>query len=129
MLREGLAYQAQSSLADYLDRGMLHVWRARSCHLLMQIHDAILIQFDERKEDDVIQLVRKQLEFPIRLKGNRLFSIPYGVKTGWNWGPYSEENPDGLKTYEPGDKRRRSPPTSLLDRRFYRTYRKVSSYS
>lgn len=132
-LREGLAYMAQSSLADYLDRGLLRVWRARSCQLLMQIHDAILVQFDERKEDDVIQLVREQLEFPLGLKGGRMFTIPYGVKTGWNWGAYDDEhperNPDGLKTYHPGDKRKRTPTPSFLDRHFYRTYRKVSSYT
>jgi len=95
----------------------------------MQIHDAILVQFEEQREDDVVQLIRDQLEFAIPLKGGRMFSIPYGVKTGWNWGAYSESNPDGLKTYKPGDKRKRTPPTSLLDRRFYRTYRKVSPYS
>ena len=128
-LREGLAYMAQSSLADYLDRGMLNVWRGKACQLLMQIHDAILVQFDERKEDSVVELVRKQLEFSIPLKGGRLFTIPYGVKTGWNWGAYSERNPDGLKTYHPGDKRRRTPPLGLLDRHFRPAHRRVSSYS
>jgi DNA polymerase I len=126
-LREGLAYQAQSSLADYLDRGMLNVWRERKVQLLMQIHDAILVQFDERLEDGLVELVRKRLEFPLVLKGGRVFTIPYGMKTGWNWGTYSESNPDGLKTYHPGDKRKRTPPTPLMDRRFYGTYRKVST--
>jgi DNA polymerase I len=121
-LREGLAYMAQSSLADYLDRGMLNVWRSRCCQILMQIHDAILVQYPEQREEQVVELVRKQLEFHIPLKGSRLFRIPYGVKTGWNWGAFSESNPDGLKTYHPGDKRRRQAPTNLLDRRFYRTY-------
>ena len=121
-LREGLAYQAQSSLADYLDRGMLNVWRARSCQLLMQIHDAILIQYPEHEEDRVVRLVLQQLQFPLDLKGGRVFTIPYGVKTGWNWGAYSESNPDGLKTYHPGDKRRRQTSLNLLDRHFYRTY-------
>ena len=135
-LREALAYQAQSSLADYLDRGMLNVWRGRSCQLLMQIHDAILVQFKERDEDDVVQHIREQLEYAIPLNGGRMFSIPYGVKTGWNWGNvlYDRDgkvigNPDGLKTYHPGDKRERKPPTSLLDRRFYRTHRSFSPYA
>src|SRR6516162_3549119 len=121
-LREGLAYMAQSSLADYLDRGMLNVWRSRCCQILMQIHDAILVQYPERREEQTIELVRGQLEFSIPLKGSRLFRIPYGVKTGWNWGAHSEGNPDGLKTYHHGDKRRRQAPTNLLDRRFYRTH-------
>ena len=128
-LREGLAYMAQSSLADYLDRGMLKVWRARSCQLLMQIHDAILVQFDERREDDCIKQIRSQLEFAIPLKGGRVFSIPYGVKTGWNWGTFTRDNPDGLKTYHPGDKRKRTPTPDFLDRHFHGTHRKVSAHS
>jgi DNA polymerase-1 len=128
-LREGLAYQAQSSLADYLDRGMLNVWRSRCCQVLMQIHDAILVQYPEQREDETVELVRKQLEFSIPLQGSRMFRIPYGVKTGWNWGAFSESNPDGLKTYHPGDKRKRTPQVTFLDRRFYRTYRKVSPHT
>jgi len=121
-LREALAYDPQSSLADYLDRGMLNVWRSGVCQILMQIHDAILIQYPEQREDETIKLVREQLEFSIPLARARVFRIPYGVKTGWNWGSYSEENPDGLKEYSHKDQRRRTPPTSLLDRRFYRIY-------
>ena len=113
---------AQSSLADYLDRGMLNVWRRRCCQVLMQIHDAILVQYPEQREEQAIELVREQLEFSIPLSGSRMFRIPYGVKTGWNWGVYSESNPDGLKTYHHSDHRRRQAPTNLLDRHFYRTY-------
>ena len=121
-LREGLAYQAQSSLADYLDRGMLNVWRSRCCQVLMQIHDAILVQYPEQREEQTVELVRKQLEFSIPLQGSRMFRIPYGVKTGWNWGAFSESNPDGLKTYHHKDQRRRQTSTNLMDRHFYRTY-------
>jgi hypothetical protein len=93
----------------------------------MQIHDAILIQYPDRDEDHTIQLVRKQLAFPISLPGKRVFTIPYGVATGWNWGKHSEKNPDGLKYYTPGDKRRRTPPLSILDRKFPRLHRQFGS--
>ena len=123
-IRQAIAYDPQGSLADILNNGMLNVWRARDCQVLMQIHDAILIQYPEHEEDKIVGLVRKQLEFPISLANNRVLTIPYGVKTGWNWGAYDETtNPDGLKTYRPGDKRKRSAPVPILDRVIRRVYR------
>jgi DNA polymerase-1 len=123
-LRQAIAYDPQGSLADILNNGMLNVWRQRSCQILMQIHDAILVQYPEREEDHVVELVRKQLEFPLSLANARMFTIPYGVKTGWNWGSYDEEtNPDGLKSYRPGDKRKRTTPVPFVDRVIRRVYR------
>jgi DNA polymerase-1 len=124
-LRDALAYDPQGSLADIVNRGMLAVWRARSCQILMQIHDAILIQYPERDEDRVLELVREQLRFPLHLANSRVFEIPYGIATGWNWGKYSEKNPDGLKSYRSGDERRRTPPLSILDRKFSRVHRQL----
>lgn len=118
-LREAIAYDPQGSLADILNNGMLNVWRYRDCTLLMQIHDAILFQYPEEMEDEIVPKVLEQLKYPIHLNKDRTFIIPYGCKTGWNWGAYdANKNPDGLKTYRPGDKRRRTPQVSILDRRF-----------
>jgi len=123
-LREAIAYDPQGSLADILNRGMLEVWRARNCELLMQIHDAILVQYPESREDEVLPLIQSRLRVPITLEGGRDFTIPYGVATGWNWGKYdAETNPDGLRAYAPGDKRRRTPEVSILDRSFRRLHR------
>jgi DNA polymerase I len=122
-LREAIAYDPQGSLADILNRGMLEVWRRRDCQLLMQIHDAILIQYPEGEEDRVIPKVLRALEFPIELRGKRRFRIPYEVKTGWNWGEFNDENPEGLKDYHPGDSRRRRPEVSILDREFRSVHR------
>jgi DNA polymerase-1 len=120
-LREAIAYDPQGSLADIVNSGMLQVWRAGSCELLMQVHDAILIQYPEHLEDTVIPTVRKQLEYPITLRNGRRLIIPYGCATGWNWGKYGKDNPDGLKTYRAGDKRTRQPEVDILDRQFHRT--------
>lgn len=122
-LREAIAYDPQGSLADILNRGMLNVWRRRDCQLLMQIHDAILVQYPEDREDEVIGKVLDGLRYAITLNGEREFIIPYGVATGWNWGKYSEDNPDGLKAYTPGDKRKRSPEVHILDRKFHQIHR------
>jgi len=115
-LREAIAYDPQGSLADILDNGMLNLWRHRVCDLLMQIHDAVLIQYPEEQEDEIIPLAMKLLEYRVELKHDRDLIIPYDCKTGWNWGNYSKENPDGLKTYQPQDKRKRSPKVHILDR-------------
>jgi DNA polymerase I len=116
-LREAIAFDPQGSLADIVNAGMLNVWRQRSCTLLMQIHDAIIIQYPEKQEDEIIPLVLDQLRYPVELAHDRTLVIPYGCKTGWNWGEFTKDNPDGLKTYTNNDKRKRSPQVNILDRK------------
>jgi DNA polymerase I len=106
--REAIAFDPQSSLADIVNRGMLRVWKANDCQLLLQNHDSILVQFPEEKEDEIVPKIQKQLHNEIPLKHGRILTIPYGCQTGWNWGKYAEDNPDGLKSYRPGDKRTRT---------------------
>lgn len=136
-LREAIAYDPQGSLADILNRGMLQVWERGICILLMQIHDAILIQYPEQREDEAIPIVLDALSVPIILDGGRKFVIPYGVMTGWNWGKYccgnksnpgceqckGVENLDGLKSYKGGDQRVRTPTLSILDRSLRKAHR------
>jgi DNA polymerase I len=122
--REAIAYDPQGSLADIVNSGMLNVWRRRSCQVLMQIHDAILIQYPQQRENEVIEQVRQQLEHPIILDQGRHFVIPYGVATGWNWGKHSEENPDGIKTFKGSDQRKRSKKKSFLDTKLRGSHRR-----
>lgn len=122
VIREAIAYDPQGSLSDIVNQGMLNVWKANDCQLLMQIHDSIVVQYPEEQEDEIIPKILKQLHNEIPLKHNRTLMIPYGCKTGWNWGDYSQENPDGLKSYKPGDKRARTPKVHILDRKLRRTY-------
>lgn len=124
-IREAIAYDPQGSLADILNGGMLNVWRARDVELLMQIHDAILVQYPEKEEDRIIPLVLKQLERPIELEHGRRFIVPYDAQTGWNWGKYKKgTNEDGLKSWKGGDTRKRTSEVSLLDRPIRRMDRK-----
>jgi DNA polymerase I-like protein with 3'-5' exonuclease and polymerase domains len=106
-IRDAIAYDPQGSLADIVNQGMLRVWAAGDCQLLMQNHDSILIQYPEEIEDEIIPKIQQQLHHEIQLKYDRILTIPYGCQVGWNWGKYSEGNVDGLKTYQPGDKRTR----------------------
>lgn len=123
--REAVAYDPQGSLVDILNRGMLAVWRANQCQLLMQIHDAILIQYPEAQEDDVIPLVLKDLTQSVELKHGRTLTLVPDVSTGWNWGKYSKDNPDGLKSYTAGDERKRAEKVSIMDRVLPRIHKRA----
>ncbi len=114
-IREAIAFDPQGSVGDILNTGMLQVWRLGICQLLLQIHDAILVQFPEEDENKTLPKVLEAIKVPIELKGRTLI-IPADAKTGWNWSNWSKENPDGLKKWKGGDMRKRSPKGSILDR-------------
>lgn len=123
-IREAIAYGPQSSIADYMNLGLLYVHTYMpEVQLLLQVHDAILIQYPEDREDEIIPEVRRWLETP-RLGNSEIsISVPTEAETGWNWAHvdpsnrfHSDGNPFGLKKYK-GHDDRKFEPTSLLDRR------------
>lgn len=120
-IREAIAYDPQGSVGDILNRGMLQVWRANRCQLLLQIHDAILVQYPEDQEDDVVPALLEIIKVPIELAHGRTLIIPSEAQVGWNWGKVDKdgENPDGLAKYKRGGdgrKRTSQPATNQLDR-------------
>jgi DNA polymerase I-like protein with 3'-5' exonuclease and polymerase domains len=120
--REAAAYDPQGSLADIVNTAMLQVWRARDAVVMMQDHDAITIQYPEELEDEIVPKVIEQLKVEVPLEHGRSLIIPYDAKVGWNRADFDYKNPDknpnGLKDYKPGDKRKRQATPSLLDRPF-----------
>ena len=115
-LREAMGFQGQA-LVDIVNRGMLNIWHARDAILMMHDHDALTVQYPEEKEDDIVPKILAQLEVPIPLENGRTLLIPYDCKVGWNKGEFdAKTNPDGLRDYDPNDKRRRTPPVHILDR-------------
>ena len=114
-LRAAIAYDPQGSLADIVNQGMLQVWRERVCILLMQIHDAVIVQYPEELEDEVIPVIKQLLLHKVELNNGRGLVIPYGCKTGWNWGEFTATNPNGLKSYKGQDKRRRIEEAEFVD--------------
>ena len=108
VIRDAIAYDPQSSLVDIVNKGMLRVWDANVCQLLMQNHESILVQYPQEEEDEIVPKIQAALYHEIKLNHGRTLTIPYGCQTGWNWGKYGEANPDGLKDYEPNDKRTRT---------------------
>jgi DNA polymerase I len=122
-VREAIAYDPQGSVGDILNRGMLQVWRLDLCQLLLQIHDAILVQYPEHLEDQIVPELLKAIKVPIELKHNRMLTIPSEAQVGWNWAKQNEKNPDGLTKWKGNDgrKRQRAAP-SQLDFLLHATY-------
>lgn len=124
-VRSAVAYEPQSSVADYLNTGLRNLWRAQlpTLELMLQVHDAVAFQYDEEREDELIPQVKKILQIEVPLLHNRSLIIPTEAFVGWNWAYASENkvlvNPDGLVEYKGHDGRKRSTPISILDRQLY----------
>lgn len=116
VVREAIAFDPQGSVADIINTGLLQLWRTNLCQILLQVHDAVIIQYPQAKEDTILPQVLKHLKVEIPLAKGRSLVIPYGCQVGWNWGKATEDNPDGLKAYTPGDKRKRQETLGILDR-------------
>jgi len=116
--RAAIAFDPQGSVANILNQGMLQVWRLGIADLLLQVHDAILVQYDEEAEDEILPRLLKTIVVPVELEGGRTLVIPSEAKVGWNWANFANDNPDGLLKYKGHDKRTRSEntQTSILDR-------------
>lgn len=106
-LREAIAYGPQCSIGVLLNAGMLNLWRMNICQILLQIHDAIVIQYPEEREDEVVPKAIQALRLPIRLAHGRELIIPSDAKVGWNWAEATPDNPGGLAKYKGGDTRKR----------------------
>lgn len=125
VVREGIAFDPQGSLADIVNIGMLNTWRERPAILMMQDHDATTWMYHEELEDEIVLKLQRMLGVDVPLKNGRVLSIPYDCQVGWNRGKYdARKNPNGLINYKGHDDRRRQAETGLLDRVIYRTNRK-----
>lgn len=125
-LRAALAYDPQETLARVVNQAMLHIWRTRpDVSVMMHDHDALTFQYPEHLEDEVLHSLLPALIQPIPLRNGRTLAIPYDCEVGWNKGHYdARTNPNGLRSYVPGDQnRRRVPEAGLLDRRVRRVHR------
>ena len=117
LLKEAIAYDPQGSLADIVNRALLHLWKMNIAIIMFQDHDALTFMYPERDEERILPILRDNLVIPIPLAGGRTLRIPFDCETGWNKGHWHpEKNPDGLKEYEGLDNRKRSAIKGLLDR-------------
>lgn len=113
-LREAIAHDPQSSIADYTNTWLLRVQRnVRAAQLLLQGHDALVVQFRAEDEREVVERVLFEAS-QVRLGGDHPDSIviPVEAKTGWNWGKvdpkkklHKDGNPYGLADWSGRDTR------------------------
>lgn len=116
-LREAIAYDPQSSLADIVNTAMLNIWRENYVIIMMHDHDALTFMYPEKDEDRIIPRLMNDLVIPVPLAHGRTLRIPYDCKVGYNKGEWHpEKNPNGLKDWNGHDDRKRIKETSLLDR-------------
>lgn len=101
-LKKAVAHLGQSMTAEEINNAMLAVWRLDIVMIMLQVHDSILIQYQEEKENEVIPQVLKAMRVPLELEGGRLFEVPVECQVGWNWAKATEENPNGLAKYPDG---------------------------
>lgn len=85
-LREAIAFEPQSLIAFILNRGMLRIWKElhSDVELLLQIHDAVLFQYDPRREEEILPKVAECLRIPVEIGGKEMI-IKSDATVGWNW--------------------------------------------
>lgn len=83
MLKEGLAYVPQSTVADITNQGLINLYN-KGCELLLQVHDSIVIQCEEDKVDEYARLMIECMTIPIEING-KIVTIPVEIKSGKNW--------------------------------------------
>ena len=116
-LREAIAFDPQSSLADIVNSAMLNIWRKNYVCIMTQEHDALVFMYKEEEEDEIIPRLMEDMIYPVKLRGDRIMRIPSDVVVGWNKGKWHEkDNPNGLKDYKGHDSRKRIKEDGLLDR-------------
>ena len=116
-LREAIAYDPQSSLAEIVNQALINIWRQGIAVIMMHDHDALTFMYPEKDEDRVVPILMENLVIPVPLSHGRVLRIPYDCKTGWNKGEYNEQtNPNGLKAFYGHDDRKRKKEAGILDR-------------
>lgn len=102
--KQGLALVPQSTVGDVLNTALFRVYAQHDpdlIWLLAQIHDAILSEWDEKREDQAIEALvnAMRVETPIKdIHGvTRTCVIGCEIAVGWNWGKRSKSNPRGLE--------------------------------
>ncbi len=97
--RQALSFIPQSMTADVLNLGLWLCWHdldPELIHLLAQVHDAILFQFPEEREEEVRREMVMRMEIEVTMRDNRTMVIPVDPATGWNWGKRGPTNERGM---------------------------------
>lgn len=104
-LREATAHFPQSFIADLLNTVLFRLWKASKdfpvewkFSLLMQLHDAILFQYDKNYTNFIISALETAFNVETEITSKITLKIPFSLQTGKNWGKFHNiRNLEGLK--------------------------------
>ena len=115
-LREAIACEPQSIVAELLNLWLYRVWKdLPQVQVLAQVHDAILLQYRKEEENEIVTKVLALAKTPVNFQSGTLV-IPASAEVGWNWGKVKKDNPYGLAKYKGSDERSEPRTRGLLDR-------------
>jgi len=91
LLRKMIAFLPQSTCVDHLNTGMIRIERRlpKGAELLLQIHDAFLIEFEDSLQEEIVKICKDEFSQPIAINGDSLV-IPLDLKVGKKWGEMKE---------------------------------------
>lgn len=111
VINAAIAYSPQGMTGEEINLGLLNLWRDPRFELMIQVHDSILFQVDEKLVNELVPIALELLRVPIMLKGGREFYVPLDAEVGWNWGKRSKDgktNPYGMTGWK-GEELRQPP--------------------
>jgi len=83
-IRKAIDYRPQSGTADLINLGIISLYASlpEGAEILLQNHDAILVQCSPDQEGEVRTLIKRAME--IKVLGDMV--VPVEIKKGTNWG-------------------------------------------
>lgn len=88
--REAVAQSPQSTVGDYLNTGLVGLYR-KGYDILAQIHDEVLLQIKLPIDKNILFDIKQTLEISIEINGRSLV-IPANISIGKNWKDLEEIN-------------------------------------
>ena len=120
-----IAYAPQSTTGEFINRGAIQLWHYRNrtripVRFLLQVHDSLVLQVKNNRLQELLPVILENLRVVLPLEKGRDFTIPHGVKVGWNYGMAGfnkqgelADNPNGLVSWSKHLKLDRTPPKRL----------------
>lgn len=81
--KEGYAFVPQSTVADLVNQALIELDQ-EGYEILLQVHDALVVQIRTEALNEGVERIRKALTRPIEIRG-KFLTIPVDVKVGMNW--------------------------------------------
>lgn len=108
-LREAIAFVPQSCVGVLTAIALWRLWdrfeRTGEVQILANIHDAVLIQIDQKRVNELVPQILDLLRIPIPITDcngvTREVIIPFDAELGLNWQKYdANTNPDGMRRWK-----------------------------